>query len=82
MPREKEGYREHLEYLVQKIDRSYPDAKGMLSVEQVADILGCNEKTVLNCIHRRSNPLPAVNIASGRKLWKIPVTGLARWTLP
>lgn len=81
MAREKEGYRDHLSFMTQKIEAKYPESQGMLTVAQVADFLDCNVKTVLNNINRRYNPLPAVNIAVGRKVWRISVTELARWSL-
>lgn len=81
MAREKEGYRENLELITRKIEEKFPGSMGMLTVTQTAEFLECNVKTVLNNINRRYNPLPAKNIAVGRKVWRIPITGLARWTL-
>ena len=81
MAREKEGYRENLELITRKIEERFPNSMGMLTTEQVAEFLNCNVKTVLNNINRRINALPARNIGNGRTVWRIPITGLARWTL-
>lgn len=81
MAREKEGYREQLELITRKIEERFPESLGMLTAEQVAEYLGCNVRTVHSNIKRRYNPLPAKNIAVGRTVWRIPVTGLARWSL-
>ena len=81
MAREKIGYRDNLELITRKIEERFPDSMGTLTTEQTADFLGCNVKTVLRLIERRSNPLPAQNIGTGRNIWRIPITGLARWTL-
>ena len=81
MAREKEGYREQLELITRKIEERFPESMGMLTPAQVAEFLGCNIKTVHNNINRRYNPLPAKNIAVGRTVWRIPITGLARWSL-
>ena len=81
MAREKEGYRDQLALMTRKIEERYPNSLGMLTVAQVADFLDCNEKTVLNNINRRYNPLPAKNISIGRKIWRISITELARWSL-
>jgi hypothetical protein len=81
MSREKEGFRDQLELVTRKIEEKYPNSLGMLTTEQVADFLGCNVKTVLVNINRKNNPLPAKNIGTGRKIWRVPITGLARWSL-
>lgn len=81
MAREKEGYRDNLELITRKIEERFPNSMGMLTTEQVAEFLDCNVKTVLNNINRRTNALPARNIGNGRTVWRIPITGLARWTL-
>lgn len=81
MAREKEGYRDNLELITRKIEERFPNSMGMLTTEQVAEFLNCNVKTVLNNINRRINALPARNIGNGRTVWRIPITGLARWTL-
>ena len=82
MAREKEGYRENLELITRKIEERFPNSMGMLTTEQVAEFLNCTVQTVINNIKKNSKPLPAVNIASGKKrVYRIPVTGLARWIL-
>ena len=81
MAREKEGYRDNLELITRKIEEKYPDSLGMLTTEQTANFLGCNVKTVLRLIERKSNPLRAVNIGTGRNIWRVSVTELARWSL-
>lgn len=75
MAREKVGYRDQLALILDKYQSK------MLTVQEVADFLDCNQKTVLNNINRRYNPLPAINVAVGRKMWRIAATDLARWSL-
>lgn len=79
MSREKEGYRETLELITRKIEERFPQSMGVLTAEQCAEFLGCNIKTVLNNINKRNNPIPAKNIGVGRVIWRVPITGLARW---
>ena len=81
MAREKEGYREQLELMTRRIEERFPGSLGMLTTEQVAEFLECNVKTVLSNINKRYQPLPAKNIGTGRTIWRIPITGLARWSL-
>ena len=82
MSREKAGYRDHLAYIRERLEELYPGAAPiMLSTEQVAAVLGCNVKTVISNINKRYNPLPAKNIGSGRKIWRVAVTDLARWSI-
>lgn len=82
MPREKLGYRDHLVFIKDKLDELYPGENLiMLTTEQVAAVLGCNVKTVISNINKRYNPLPAKNIGNGRKVYRVAVTDLARWSV-
>lgn len=80
--REKEGYRDMLSLLRERVAELFPDKCGaMLSTEQVAAVLGCNVKTVVSNINKRYNPLPAKNIGQGRKIYRVAITDLARWSI-
>lgn len=78
MARETEGLSE----LIELVRKKYPD-KAFLKPREVAEVLGCNIKTVYNCIERRYNPLPSRNVSSGikHKAYIIPVTELCRWAM-
>lgn len=79
--REKQDYRTQLEIATRKIEERFPDSLGMLTPKQAAEYLGCNIKTVHASILRRKDPLPATNIGAGRKIYRIPIASLARWSL-
>ena len=80
--REKEGYREQLALITERITEAFPASLGMLTVEQAAAFLQCDVKTVRRAITRRVNPLAAVNIGMGkRKQYRIAITTLARFSL-
>ena len=82
MAREKQGYRDQLVFFKEKLDELYPDKTPlMLTTEQVAAVLGCNIKTVIANINKRYNPLPAKNIGCGRKIYRVALTDLARWSI-
>lgn len=53
------------------------------SIQQVSEMLGCDDETVLAQIH--SGDLEAVNIAkkvdAKRPTWRVPELGLGRWVL-
>ena len=73
---------EGLEELVEFVRRKYPE-KAFLKPKEAAELLGCNIKTIYQCIERRYNPLPARNISGGikNKSYIIPVTELCRWSM-
>ena len=81
MAREKVGYRDNLALITERISETFPESMGVLTTQQVATFLGCDVKTVLRNIQRRYNPLPARDIGTGRKVYRIAITELARWTL-
>lgn len=82
MAREKQGYRDQLVYFKERLEELYPERTPiMLTTEQVAEVLGCNVKTVISNINKRYNPLPAKNIGTGRKIYRVAVTDLARWSI-
>lgn len=81
MAREKYGYREHYEVVLRRCEEMFPTSLGMLTTEQTATFLGCNVKTVIKNIQKRSNPLPAVNIGVGRTMYRVPIAGLVKWTV-
>ena len=82
MSREKQGYRDQLVYFKERLEELYPERTPiMLTTEQVAEVLGCNVKTVISNINKRYNPLPAKNIGTGRKIYRVAVTDLARWSI-
>ena len=59
MPREIEGYRENLALICE----AFPGKK-MLSVDEVADYLGCNRKTITRLIE--SGKLVAIDVGTGK----------------
>lgn len=75
--REKEHYREQLEL----INERYPE-KVTLTVAEAADLLGICPRTVKAMIERKSNPLPAQNIGTGKKqkIYIIPKTAIASFS--
>lgn len=81
MPREIASYREQYEVASRLIEKKYPNCTGMLTTEQTADYLGCNVKTVLKLINRRTNPLPAKDVGVGRVIWRVPMAALVRWSV-
>ena len=78
MAKSMEGYYEMLEL----IEKKYP-SRAFLKPKEAAEIMGCNIKTIMAAINKRSNPLPARNISAGihNKSYIIPVTELCRWGL-
>ena len=76
MAREREGYRELLEILLEK----YP-GRVSLKVEEAARAIGVHRTTITEAIVRRVDPLPAQRVGMGKKnaTYVIPITGLARW---
>lgn len=68
---EKQGYRENLEFLVDK----FPD-KSAISIKEAAKTLDMSESTIRDAIKRRMNPFPAKKVG-GRVI--IPIPQLARW---
>ncbi len=81
MAREKIGYRDNLALITERISETFPNSMGVLTTQQVATFLDCDVKTVLRNIQRKYNPLPARDIGNGRKVYRIAITELARWTL-
>ena len=72
MPREIEGYRENLAL----ISEAFPGKK-MLSVDEVADYLGCNRKTITRLIE--NGKLVAIDVGTGKNShYRVPVRELAR----
>lgn len=70
--REKEGYRENLALIVE----AFPGKK-MLTVEEVADYLGCHRSTITGLIKR--GKLVAIDVGIGKyNVYRIPVRELAR----
>lgn len=79
MAREKDGYREQLELILEL----YP-GRVSLTVGEAAKILHCDARAVKAAIMRKVDPLPAQNIAKSgamNKRYMIPVTALAKWSI-
>lgn len=76
--REKTDYREQLQLL-----RDLFPGKISLTVDEAAQALGRDRKTITALIERRVDPLPAQDISAGskNKRYIIPMTALARWTV-
>lgn len=73
MARETEGYREALEQVLE----AFPGKK-MLTVEEVAEFLGCDRRTVTALIGR--GRLPGVNVGIGKyKIYRVSVKDLAKF---
>lgn len=68
MPREPDGYREQLEFLVER----YPD-KDMLSIQEACQMFKCGRRKLLA---DKTFPVKQIN---GRGTYYIPIVGLARW---
>lgn len=76
MPREKVDYRANIASIREK----FPGA-GMLTVPQVADWLQVDKRTVAALIQRKREPLPAVDIGSGKnRVYRVSVEALARFS--
>ena len=76
MAREKADYRAN----IVNIKEMFPDV-GALTVEQVAKWLSVDKRTVKSLIERCRNPLPAVDIGSGKnKVYRVSVEALARFS--
>ena len=70
--REKEGYRDNLALICE----AFPGKK-MLTVEEVADYLGCHRQTITSLIE--SGKLVAVDIGTGRySHYRVPIREVAR----
>ena len=78
MSRQAQGYYELLEL----VERKHPD-KAFLKPREVAELLGCNIKTVMAAINKKYNPLPARNVGGGikNKSYLVPVTEFCRWAI-
>ncbi len=73
--REKEGFRDELVAV-----REVFGQKDTLTLQEVADYMRVDKHTVCRLIKRKSNPLPAINVSSGKKaVYRISVTQFARW---
>ena len=68
---EKKGYRESLEFLVDK----FPE-QSAISVKEAAKTLNMSESAIRDAIKKRSDPFPAKKVG-GRIV--IPIPQLARW---
>lgn len=77
MPREKVDYRANIESISEK----FPGVK-MLTVDQVADWLQVNRRTVTHIIERPRSPLVAVDVSRGKKnkVYRVSVESLARFS--
>ena len=77
MGREREDYRANLASIREK----FPGA-GMLTVEQVAEWLQVNRRTVTCIIERPRSPLVAVDVSCGKKnkVYRVSVEALARYS--
>ncbi len=73
-----EGYYELLD-LIKSI---HPD-KAFLRVTEAAQVTGLNTKTIKAAIEKRINPLPAINIGTGKKnkIYLIAIPSLVRWVV-
>ena len=69
---EKADYRESLEMLKER----FPD-RVTISLQETANVLGVNIKTVYSARERVKNPLPSIQIAKNR--YVVPITSLAKW---
>ena len=75
MGREKLDYRAN----IANIKEAYPGV-GALTVPQVAEWLGVDKRTVKVLIERRREPLPAVDVGSGKlKVYRVSIEALARF---
>ncbi len=76
MAREKMDYRAN----IVNIKEMFPDV-GALTVDQVAKWLSVDKRTVKALIERYRNPLPAVDVGSGKnKVYRVSVEALARFS--
>lgn len=76
MARERMDYRANIASIREK----FPGA-GMLTVLQAADWLQVDRRTVTALIERIRNPLPAVDVGSGKqRVYRISVEALARFS--
>ncbi len=76
MAREKTDYRANIESIREK----FPGT-GMLTVLQAAAWLQVERRTVTALIERARNPLPAVDVGSGKqRVYRISVEALARFS--
>ena len=75
MAREKIDYRANIANIKEK----FPGV-GALTVPQVAEWLGVDKRTVKVLIERRREPLPAVDVGSGKlKVYRVSIEALARF---
>ena len=77
MGREKEDYRANLA----SIEEKFPGIK-MLTVDQVAEWLQVNRRTVTHIIEKPRSPLVAVDVSCGKKnkIYRVSVEALARYS--
>ena len=74
MAREKEGYRDNIELL----GEAFPGKK-MLTVEEVADYLCCDRRTITGLIEK--GKLVAINVGMGKyNVYRVPVREVARFS--
>lgn len=81
MAREKIDYREQIAFMYERINERFPGNLGYLTAAEVAEVLGCNIKTVYERVKDARNPLPSKNIGGGKKTLRFPVASLVRWSL-
>lgn len=76
MPRERIDYRANIASIREK----FP-GMGMLTVPQAAEWLQVDNRTVKALIERKRDPLPAVDIGSGKqRVYRVSVEALARFS--
>jgi excisionase family DNA binding protein len=66
---------------IARLNDMFP-GKSMLTVDEVAEWLSVNRKTVTSLIVRKVNPLPAVNVGatSRYKSYRVSVEALAKFS--
>lgn len=70
--REKDGYRENLEF----ISEAFPGKK-MLTVDEVSSYLGCERRTITRLIE--SGKLVAIDVGTGKNShYRVPIREVAR----
>ena len=75
MGREKIDYRANIASIKEK----FPGV-GALTVQQVADWLQVDRRTVTALIQRRRDPLPAIDVGGGKqRCYRVSVEALARF---
>ncbi len=78
MAREKQDYREQLALL-----SSLFPGRCNLTVAEAAKAMGVDRRTIKALIERRTDPLPATRVGSGKvnKSYIIPIAALARYSV-